>query len=92
MKFKKNEILALAALAKLNLDANEIKLYQQQLAEVLSYVDKIKKIELNKQISHLEQADLVLRPDKEKPGEPLIFLAASQISNGYLVAPNVFKK
>ena len=95
MGFDKKEILALATLAKLNLSDQEIKDYQQQLAEVLAYVDKIKKIKLDKNelsSTSLETSELDLRPDTVRLGDKNVFKQAHNISRDYLVAPHVFKK
>lgn len=95
MALDKKEILALADLAKLNLSEQEIKDYQQQLAEVLAYVDKIKKIKLDKtaaSLSGVEETSLILRVDLAKTGDQQVFRQASKTSKDYLVAPHVFKK
>lgn len=95
MGFDKKEILALATLAKLNLSEQEIKDYQQQLAEVLAYVNKIKKIKVDKlkaNFVNLEISNLELRPDIIGPSDERVFKQAHNISKDYLVAPNVFKK
>lgn len=95
MGFDKKEILALATLAKLNLSEQEIKDYQQQLADVLAYVNKIKKIKLDKSkasFANLEASSLELRPDIVGPSDGQVFKQAHNISKDYLVAPNVFKK
>ncbi len=95
MGFDKKEILALAALAKLNLSEQEIKGYQQQLAEVLAYVNKIKKIKLDQPkatFANLEINNLELRPDTVSSSDGQVFKQAHNISKDYLVAPNVFKK
>lgn len=94
MKFDKKEILALADLAKLHLTLDEVKLYQRQLADILTYVDKIKQVKLGKKNQPIidEQLGLTLRADNAKAGEAQVFSQAHQIDKGYLVAPNVFQK
>lgn len=95
MGFDKKEILALAELAKLNLSEAELVSYSQQLEDILAYVDKIKNIKLDKlagSVAGLESAELTLRADQSVAGDPTVFAQTKLLDQGYLSAPNVFKK
>lgn len=92
MALDKKEIIALADLAKLALEDREIELYQEQLKEVLSYVDKIKELDLAKIKESLTGVELGVQPriDKVKASQPDIIKQASKIEDSYVATPQVF--
>ena len=94
MDLDKKQIIALADLAKLDLSEEEIELYQEQLKDVLSYVDKIKDLDLTKVKESLTgiATGALPRADKAKASVPDIIKQAGEIKDGYVVAPNVFSK
>ena len=69
MKLKDEEVKHIAELARLELTAEEVKMYAEQLAEILEYVDQLKKLKLPAdaiQMAHAAGLTNVLREDKVK--------------------------
>lgn len=95
MKLSKSDILKLAKLAKLDLSQTEIKTYQKQLGQVLSYVNKINELKLNKvkqSLTGTEDNQIGPRPDEIVPSSPETINQAAVMKNGYVVSPDVFGK
>ena len=92
MEFGKKTIINLADLSKLDLSQEEVSLYQEQLKDILSYVDKIKKLDLAKIKGSLGGVESGLAPRVDEIGKsfPEVINQASQIKDAYMVAPNVF--
>ena len=78
----------MAKLARLNLSAEETKLFQKQLADVLKYAEKLRKVD----VSHVEAAAHavpmfnVFREDKPGP----CFTAEEALANAPLQANQLF--
>lgn len=69
MVLKKQEVEHIAKLAKLELTNEEVKLYAKQLADVLGYVDQLKKLDLPgdaPQMAHAAGLQNVMRADEVK--------------------------
>ena len=95
MKLDKNNILHLADLAKLELTENEIVTYSKQLEDILSYVEKINTLDLEKikeSLSGAEELKLAPRPDSLTKSEPKAIEQSCNVEDGYIVAPNAFDK
>lgn len=95
MKLDKKNILHLADLAKLELTDDEIATYGKQLEDVLSYVEKINTLDLEKikeSLSGAEELQLVPRPDSSEVSEPKAIEQVGHMKDGYVEAPNVFDK
>ena len=96
MKLDKKQVKHLADLAKLQLTAEEVTIYSEQLTDVLDFVDKINKLDLNKikeSLTGVNESDIVPpRPDQVEESDPEVIQQASELEDNYLVAPNVFDK
>jgi aspartyl-tRNA(Asn)/glutamyl-tRNA(Gln) amidotransferase subunit C len=95
MKFNKEELLHLANLAKLKLSTEELESYNDQLQDILAYVDKINKLDLKnvkESLSGIEDSDLGPRPDSVEDCVPEAIKQACQKDGDYVAAPNVFNK
>ena len=95
MALNKKDVQDLADLAKLNLSSQEIKDYARQLDRVLAYFGKIKKLKLDKvkgSLSGVDGQENAWRSDQPKISDNQLLQQASKLEDGYLVAPNVFKK
>lgn len=93
MKLSKEEIEKLADLAKLQLSDEEINLYQEQLKDVLTYVEKINELDLEKikeSLTGAEDSKLGPRPDKVEASQPEVIKQACQMEGEYMAAPKVF--
>ncbi len=94
MKLNKQEVLNLAKLAKLKLTDQEVNMYQQQLTEVLGYVDKINSLDLEKvkeSLTGIEDSDVKPRSDIAEDSQPSTIKQAAQLKEGYVANPKVFK-
>ncbi len=62
----KKTVLSVAILARLSLKEEEINLYQRQLADVLSYIDKLNQLDVRdvEPTFHAISVENVLREDK----------------------------
>lgn len=95
MSFKQEDIKKLADLAKLELTSSEIKNYQNQLGQILHYVDKIGELKLDnikESISGVGQGVAGPRPDQSVASEPATIKQASELQNNYVVSPEVFER
>lgn len=95
MALSKEEIINLAHLAKLELSPEEIKTYQVQLSDVLTYVEKINKLDLAKvkeSLSGAEDSELILRPDEVLISYPNIINQACDLEDDYVATPQALKK
>jgi aspartyl-tRNA(Asn)/glutamyl-tRNA(Gln) amidotransferase subunit C len=96
MKLDKKQVKHLANLAKLELSAEELEIYADQLTDVLGFVEKINKLDLEKikeSLTGVDGSDTVPpRPDQAEESNPEVIQQACQLENNYLVAPNVFDK
>lgn len=95
MEFDKKDIIHLANLAKLELKEANIDTYKEQLSGVLSYVEKIDKLDLEnieESISGVGENAVPPRPDSVDASDPDILSQAADKDGDYLAAPNVFEK
>ena len=95
MGLDKAEIKKIADLAKLELSDSELETYQEQLASVLNYVNKINELDLKsvkESLSGTEDTLVGPRPDELKASKPETIKSAHSIKDSLVVAPNVFDK
>lgn len=90
MALSQEDVLHLAALARLELTPDEVELYQKQLGDVLSYVAQLQ--ELDTRSTAMPQAATPLRTDKVElffePGR--LVAAAPEHDDSFVVVPPVF--
>lgn len=89
------EIKRIANLAKLELSAEEMANFAQQLSDILSYLDQIKALDLEnvpESLSGAEDIDHVLRTDQVVASDSKVLLPANHLADNQLLAPNVFNK
>ncbi len=69
MKISKEQVKHIAMLARIELNENEIELYQEQLSKILDYVEKLNEIDTTQiePTSHVISLSNVFREDKIKP-------------------------
>ncbi|MBT6691136.1 Asp-tRNA(Asn)/Glu-tRNA(Gln) amidotransferase subunit GatC [Candidatus Parcubacteria bacterium] len=96
MKLDKKEVKKLADLAKLELSDKELGTYQKQLGDILSYADKINKLEIDdirESLTGVRESDVVPpRPDVVQKSDPQAIEQASLNKDNYVKAANVFEK
>lgn len=95
MEFDKKEVLYLAKLAKLKISDSEVESYNHQLQDVLSYVEKINRLNLDQaqeSISGVEGKIVNPRPDTVSSSKPQVIKSAGEKDGSYVVAPHVFSK
>jgi aspartyl-tRNA(Asn)/glutamyl-tRNA(Gln) amidotransferase subunit C len=92
----KKDLKNLANLAKLELRPEEINLYEKQLEEVLGYVAKINKLDLEKteaSLSGVEERNLVaLRSDEVGVSDSSLIKQALHNKDNYVETPQVFER
>lgn len=95
MSLDKKDILKLANLAKLAITPEEVEQYQQQLKEVLDYVDQLKELNLatvDASLSGVESGQYQLRADQVGSSQAEMMTQAAEVQDGYMVSPGVLKK
>ena len=96
MAISREEVKKLADLAKLNLSDKEISQYQEQLGEVLAYVEKIKKLDLSnvsQSLSGVAERDIAApRADVIVENTENFIDYACQHDDKFIISPPVFKK
>lgn len=72
MEIKDDIVRYLARLARIKLSEKEVKLFAQQLDEILAYVDKLKQLDIKDVLptSHAMVLTNVFREDEVKPSLP----------------------
>lgn len=95
MGFDREQVKHLADLAKLDISEEQLQSYNKDLQEILNYVNKINNLDLEnikESLSGVEDNPVGPRPDKVESSDVEVIKSASQIKDGYVVAPNVFNK
>ena len=64
--FTREQVLAVASLANLDLDANEIELFARQLGEILAYADEVQQVDTR---SVPPTASVLARYPADRPDE-----------------------
>ncbi len=93
MKFSKEQLVHLADLAKLELGSQEIKAYQAQLKDILSYVAKINKLNLTdipESLTGVLSTPVEPRPDQVRPSVSAAIEQARELQKKYVAVPAVF--
>ncbi len=70
MSIKEDKVRYVARLARVKLDEEEVKLFAHQLDDILSYVDKLNKLNIQKEtpaMSHPHPASNPFRADETRP-------------------------
>jgi len=92
MEFDKKQLLHLADLAKLHIKEENVDSYNHQLQDILAYVDKINKLDLQdveESLSGIDKASTGPRPDEVEDSQVGIIEDAYKAGD-YVKAPNVF--
>ena len=68
----RDQVLHVAALARLELSEEEVERMSRELSSVLDYIEKISELDLDAvpPTSHVVEVDNVLRPDEPRPSLP----------------------
>jgi aspartyl-tRNA(Asn)/glutamyl-tRNA(Gln) amidotransferase subunit C len=87
-----SEVKHIADLARLQLSSEEIKLFQQQLSEILEYVNQLREVDTSgiPPTARVSQLKGILRFDEVKPGlttDELMRNAPQKDSNQFRVPP-----
>jgi len=87
-------VIKVANLARLQLTEEEIRIFSEQLEDILEFVNQMNEVNTeNVEPFYLETEETPLREDK--PGETLpveeIEKNAPQFENGYFVVPRIFE-
>ncbi|MFH1401598.1 MAG: Asp-tRNA(Asn)/Glu-tRNA(Gln) amidotransferase subunit GatC [Parcubacteria group bacterium] len=89
----KEEVKHIAKLARLGLDDKETERFQKELSAVLSYVEKLKEVDISKAESadHAITIENVSRKDEAKPlGNKNLLDSAPDKKDGFLKVKSVF--
>jgi aspartyl-tRNA(Asn)/glutamyl-tRNA(Gln) amidotransferase subunit C len=93
MKITKEEVLYVAALARLNLDDNEIDRFAGQIADILDYVDKLDEVDTDGVTATSHALSLTNAFREDEPREHLerdkALANAPEKEDGNFVVPKV---
>ena len=101
MKISREDVLRVAELAHLELTESEVGTYRQQLDEILTYVDKLKQLDVSKvepmaQVLHpmAGAENSTLRPDEVRPCDvaEAVLRGAPDPSKPYFRVPKVVER
>ena len=91
-----NEVVRIAQLARLHLTKNEIKLFSNDLSEILDYMYQIKKVDVSnvRPVDNILFLHTILRPDEVHPSLSIdkLLSNASEVNNDYFSVPPVLGK
>jgi aspartyl-tRNA(Asn)/glutamyl-tRNA(Gln) amidotransferase subunit C len=95
-KLSEEEVRHIAKLSRLDLEEGEIKLFQEQLSSVLSYVGQLDEVDTEgvepmSNITGLHNVYREDRADESKIGHPAIEKNAPEFKDGFFVVPGVFE-
>lgn len=92
----KKDVQNIAKLARLSLSEKEIEKYQEEISEILDYIEKLKEVNVEnvKAMSHPIEVENVLRNDKEKREDSerikKLLDLMPETKNGYLKTKPIF--
>jgi aspartyl-tRNA(Asn)/glutamyl-tRNA(Gln) amidotransferase subunit C len=89
----KEEVKHIAKLARLGSDEKEIEKFQKELSSVLSYIEKLKEVDIAgaKAASHAVKVENITRKDEIKPlGNKNLLDLAPDKKEGFLKVKSVF--
>ena len=90
-KLKNSDILHITQLAKLNLSENEIKKFQKQLGEIITYVNKLNEVDTSsvEPTSQTTKMENVSRKDKKEISldKDLALSQVDESYNNYFIVP-----
>jgi aspartyl-tRNA(Asn)/glutamyl-tRNA(Gln) amidotransferase subunit C len=93
MKFNKEQVKHLANLARLDISDKDLEAYNKDLQDILSYVEKINKLDLGnvpESLRGLDEISIGPRPDSIESSDPQAIESSCQKDGLYVVTPNVF--
>ena len=92
----RDEVLKIAALAKLHLSEEEVSLYTDQMNEILEYMKQLDELDTEdvEPLSHVLDQINMTRPDEEKTSlsRDEALQNAPETDGEYFIVPNVIKK
>ena len=92
----RDEVLKIAALAKLHFSEEEVSLYTDQMNEILEYMKQLGELDTKdvEPLSHVLDQINMTRPDEEKASlsREEVLRNAPETDGEYFVVPNVIKK
>ena len=95
-KLKNSDILHVAKLAKLNLSENEIKKFQKQLGEIITYVNELNEVDTSgvEPTSQTTKMENVSRKDKKEISldKDLALSQVDESYNNYFIVPIILEE
>ncbi len=92
----REEVLHIAALAKLKLSEEEIQLYQQQLSKILQYMERLQEVDTSQvaPLSHVHDVENQWREDVVEPSMPreAALKNAPEHDAAFFIVPRVIKE
>ena len=91
----KEEVRYIASLSRIDLEENEVEILTKSLADILNYIEKLKKLDVSnvKPTSHVLPLENVYREDEVKPSLPQkeALQASVEQHNGSFKVPKVIE-
>jgi len=93
MSLSEKDVQYVARLSRLELSAEEVQLYSQQLSSILGYIEQLNKLDTQdvEPLSHVLDLKNVLREDAVKPSLPQKEILANgpEIAAGHFKVPKI---
>lgn len=92
-----DQVKHVARLARLHLTDEEVSMYQEQLAGIFGYIEKLQEVDISKikETKHASRDQMIMRKDEvSMPDDPAKLLAVTkqEIIGGHIAIPAIMKK
>lgn len=92
-----DQVRHVAKLARLHLTDEEVQMYQDQLAGIFGYIEKLQEVDISSVTSakHASRDQMILRKDEinmPDDAEKLLAVTKQEITGGHIAIPAIMKK
>ncbi|MCB9807014.1 Asp-tRNA(Asn)/Glu-tRNA(Gln) amidotransferase subunit GatC [Candidatus Peribacteria bacterium] len=92
-----DQVRHVAKLARLHLTDTEVTVYQEQLASIFGYIEKLQEVDISsiKEAKHASRDEMIMRKDEVNMpdnSEKLLAVTHQEIIGGHIAIPAIMKK
>jgi len=92
-----DQVRHVAKLARLHLTDEEVQMYQDQLAGIFGYIEKLQEVDISsiESAKHASRDQMTLRKDEVNmpdDAEKLLAVTKQEITGGHIAIPSIMKK
>ena len=89
--FNKEELLKIAQLSALKLEENEVKLFSNQIASILSYVDQLQEVTITTDVQPIRNTNIFRDDVAQKGNADAVLAQAPQTEERYFIVPKILE-